>query len=380
MGNKGVTFVNGKMKKAGDTDTVDFDGSVNLGNADTDNIVFTGEVDSNIVPDDDKTYNLGSGTKHWLKVFTDSIQSAGSLEIDPISQANKKTLQGTSQFTAVLEDTTFSGLGTSNFSVSMWFYAEDTQGVMSSNTKIRFLTSTTERHVVDLGVPDVTVQYENAASGLSVATFDTNLVSGNWYHVVVLFDVNNLTTGVPKLWLNGVEVSSTGYSAVGGTTPSIDRVTVYLDDGTGMQDLAFFDVLLNQDQVDELYNNGYYLQPNNTSVGGDIVSWFLLGEESALASFNPGDTLSGTIVLDDEIGTNSFTLTSENEFSILGRSVYEYAFTGIDLNANTIRVQKSFTPASASDTGQQGEIAWDSNYLYVCVATNTWKRVSIGTW
>ncbi len=38
------------------------------------------------------------------------------------------------------------------------------------------------------------------------------------------------------------------------------------------------------------------------------------------------------------------------------------------------------TPASASATGVAGNIVWDSGYIYVCVATNTWKRVAIASW
>ena len=38
------------------------------------------------------------------------------------------------------------------------------------------------------------------------------------------------------------------------------------------------------------------------------------------------------------------------------------------------------TPSSASDTGTEGEISWDTNYIYVCVATDTWKRVALSTW
>jgi hypothetical protein len=41
---------------------------------------------------------------------------------------------------------------------------------------------------------------------------------------------------------------------------------------------------------------------------------------------------------------------------------------------------KGKTPSSASDTGVVGEIAWDSDYIYICTATNTWKRVAISTW
>lgn len=38
------------------------------------------------------------------------------------------------------------------------------------------------------------------------------------------------------------------------------------------------------------------------------------------------------------------------------------------------------TPASAAAAGTAGSIVWDANYIYVCVATNTWKRVAIATW
>tara|TARA_R110002167_G_scaffold100792_1_gene262683 strand:+ start:31 stop:429 length:399 start_codon:yes stop_codon:yes gene_type:complete len=38
------------------------------------------------------------------------------------------------------------------------------------------------------------------------------------------------------------------------------------------------------------------------------------------------------------------------------------------------------TPANASATGTAGTIAWDTGYIYVCTATDTWKRVAIATW
>lgn len=40
----------------------------------------------------------------------------------------------------------------------------------------------------------------------------------------------------------------------------------------------------------------------------------------------------------------------------------------------------SSAPSSASDTGETGTITWDANYIYICTATNTWKRVAINTW
>ena len=37
-------------------------------------------------------------------------------------------------------------------------------------------------------------------------------------------------------------------------------------------------------------------------------------------------------------------------------------------------------PASAADTGTTGEIRIDADFIYVCTATNTWKRTAIATW
>lgn len=37
-------------------------------------------------------------------------------------------------------------------------------------------------------------------------------------------------------------------------------------------------------------------------------------------------------------------------------------------------------PASASSEGSKGEIAIDDDYIYICIDTDTWKRVGISTW
>ena len=37
-------------------------------------------------------------------------------------------------------------------------------------------------------------------------------------------------------------------------------------------------------------------------------------------------------------------------------------------------------PASATAAGVAGDIAWDADYVYICVATATWKRAAISTW
>jgi hypothetical protein len=52
----------------------------------------------------------------------------------------------------------------------------------------------------------------------------------------------------------------------------------------------------------------------------------------------------------------------------------------LQVNGDRVRIATAKTPASASATGTTGEICWDASYIYVCVATNTWKRAAIVTW
>jgi len=41
---------------------------------------------------------------------------------------------------------------------------------------------------------------------------------------------------------------------------------------------------------------------------------------------------------------------------------------------------KVAAPAAATDPGTEGDYAEDGSYLYICTATNTWRRVAISVW
>jgi hypothetical protein len=46
----------------------------------------------------------------------------------------------------------------------------------------------------------------------------------------------------------------------------------------------------------------------------------------------------------------------------------------------TFALSNTAAPTTSLSTGKVGEIRYDSNYIYVCVATNTWKRSAISSW
>ncbi len=65
------------------TGTTTFNGgTITMGDAATDNVVFGADVDSNIIPDDDNTYDLGSSSQEWRNLYIDGTANIDSLVAD----------------------------------------------------------------------------------------------------------------------------------------------------------------------------------------------------------------------------------------------------------------------------------------------------------
>jgi len=53
---------------------------------------------------------------------------------------------------------------------------------------------------------------------------------------------------------------------------------------------------------------------------------------------------------------------------------------GSVLAGGYLRIYQGYTPSSSSETATAGTITWDTNYIYVATAANTWKRAALSTW
>ena len=101
-------------------------------------------------------------------------------------------------------------------------------------------------------------------------------------------------------------------------------------------------------------------------------------------------TRNGTTTLSNSAASGGLRLQAKN-LEHLGdaHTFYPYAggtpwadilANGFDHRGQNLRLRTSRTPASATAAGNAGEICWDSGFIYVCTATNTWKRVAIAAW
>ena len=65
------------------TGTATFNGgTITIGDAATDNIVFGANIDSHAIPDDDDTYDLGSSTQKWRNLYVDGTGMIDALDVD----------------------------------------------------------------------------------------------------------------------------------------------------------------------------------------------------------------------------------------------------------------------------------------------------------
>jgi len=72
-----------------------------------------------------------------------------------------------------------------------------------------------------------------------------------------------------------------------------------------------------------------------------------------------------------------FTTSPSSTLDVNGNAIVRGNLT---LTGTSLIINTSVVPASASAPGLPGQIVWGPSYVYVCVATNTWKRTAIATW
>ena len=82
-----------------------------------------------------------------------------------------------------------------------------------------------------------------------------------------------------------------------------------------------------------------------------------------------------------EVGSGSYWSLDTAQMGITGdkSGLFDLTTTG-DITGSKVIIANPTVPVAATSVGTKGEIAYDTDYLYVCISDNTWKRVGISTW
>jgi hypothetical protein len=135
------------------------------------------------------------------------------------------------------------------------------------------------------------------------------------------------------------------------------------------------------------WDSDYYGEPTN---GGHVLNaWnkdltyrlnLLMGytytDEACIQVYSPpGHRGTGSAAA---FGTVRIGSDVRTEGSVFAKDYSQ--IRGLTALGNSITIENTKTPVSATDTGKKGQICYDTNYVYVCVADNTWKRSALTTW
>jgi len=127
------------------------------------------------------------------------------------------------------------------------------------------------------------------------------------------------------------------------------------------------------------YQTGYSVSGTN-----NVFLGYRAGYQGSNASVS-GSVVIGPLAGFDDLASNELVIANtDGAANVLIRGNFTTGDVTIrndlTIGGDTLKVTTARTPASATATGTAGEVCWDSSYVYVCVATNTWKRSPLTTW
>ena len=104
-------------------------GSVNLGDDNTDNVVFNADVNSNVIPNTNDAYNLGNASKNWKNIYSNNLL------IDSGTVANNFHVTGilTSDTQVIADSAVIQGIVDSNLGARVIADSDLVQSIFDSN-------------------------------------------------------------------------------------------------------------------------------------------------------------------------------------------------------------------------------------------------------
>ena len=181
------------VKITGDLD-VDGDttigGNLTFGNAPTDNISFSADIDSDFIPDDNSTFNLGSFAQQWNKLFITDVHASGlavtssNLTIDHIGSISGSLIStasfgsfSTPGILSVGGDTLIGGV-------------LNVTGVISSSSDVNFAGTASFGRI---NISDTVTINTASIDELNVETIKINNITGSNGQVLINDSNGNLT-------------------------------------------------------------------------------------------------------------------------------------------------------------------------------------------
>ncbi len=158
------------------------------------------------------------------------------------------------------------------------------------------------------------------------------------------------------------------------------------DDNTAIGRGAMFDTTSGAENTVVGATAGYALTGNNNVFIGREAGRNIRGNANVFIGYNAGfftaanSTISSTLLINNSNGAIPLIY---GDFATNKVGIAKIATThALEVNGTTEATQFKVSalnaaPATSSSTGAQGEIRVTATYIYICTATDTWKRVQL---
>lgn len=166
-------------------------------------------------------------------------------------------------------------------------------------------------------------------------------------------------------------LSVTGLQPSGNYVNNITASTgIYITESDGTYSIAVTGNFgLTGSQVDNRVSG--YLQ------AGSGIIFNYSNNNLTINSIATGNTIIGSGSSNIDIGTLDDAVDNYLDTFLVAGTGINFSY-----NNNTLTIESNFVqpPLSSSGTGIVGQFSYDSDYFYICVDNNLWKRVGLNSW
>ena len=367
-------------------------GSINIGDTNTDNIVFVADVSSNILPDESDKYDLGTSTQQWRELFVKDISATGAItSTETLTVSSDTIIGGTTTLSGTLStvsDAKFDEdvhiVGDLRVDGDVWFNANNTNG---TNT-INLGDDSTDNVVFNADVSSGILPDDNAAFDLGSATQQWREVYSQ--DVSISQDLSsNRHVNFPNLSAGGLSGNFVSIQSDGELTTStvtvdeIEQIGTVVNETSANWDSVYASVTATSANWDSVYASvtatsanwdSVYAYVNDTSatnnpefndtrfvnVTGDTMTGTLNIQDTLSATgnvtFDSDLHLQGDLRVDGDVWFNANNTNGTNTIN-LGDDNTDNVVFNADVNSNII--------PDANDTHDLGTVNQHWNTLYV---------------
>ena len=284
------------------------DGNIILGDAATDNVVFNADVNSNIIPNTNNAYDLGSSSQEWKDLYLNGIAYIDTLEVHEgstftgnIDANGDLDVDGRTELDITNISETLNVVGISTFAANADFNGSIDVDGHTELDNVNVAGFSTFVHLVDIN------------GGAQVNTLKVEDLTDNR---VIIAGVGGELEDSGNLTFNGTLLALTGNQTISGTI-DVDGQAIF-DDITVSAASTFAGLVdinagaqANTFKVEDLTSGRVVL----AGTGGELEDSGNLTFNGTLLALTGNQTVSGTIDVDGQAIFDDITVSAASTFT-----------------------------------------------------------------